>query len=93
MPRQTLSTLVEKVDPQWAALMVIDMQNDFVSPDGAFHRTGADITMAQKGLPKLVNLIDSPPLSQIVRVHKSTPHAAAVVCQVATTSFEYAAWP
>ena len=57
MPRQILSTLVEKVDPHWAALMVIDMQNDFVSPDGAFHRTGADITMAQEVLPRLVNLI------------------------------------
>lgn len=57
MPRQILSTLPEKIDPRWAALLVIDVQNDFASPGGAFHRTGEDITMAQEILPRLVNLV------------------------------------
>lgn len=57
MSRQSLSTLVEKIDPRWAALLVIDVQNDFVSPQGAYHRTGEDISSSQEILPRLVNLV------------------------------------
>lgn len=57
MALQPLSTLAEKIDPRWAALLVIDVQNDFVSPQGAFHRTGEDITACQEILPRLVNLV------------------------------------
>lgn len=59
MPRQILNTLSEKVLPDWTALLVIDVQNDFVSSEGAFHRTGEDITACQELLPKLVNLIQA----------------------------------
>lgn len=57
MSRQPLSTLAEKIDPRWAALLVIDVQNDFVSPQGAFHRTGEDISSCEEILPRLVNLV------------------------------------
>jgi ureidoacrylate peracid hydrolase len=57
MARQILETLAEKVDPRWAALVVVDMQNDFVSPGGAWDQTGADISMPQEVLPRLVNLV------------------------------------
>jgi ureidoacrylate peracid hydrolase len=55
--REIFSTLVEKIAPRWTALIVIDVQNDFVSSGGAFQRTGEDITAGQAILPKIVGLI------------------------------------
>lgn len=57
MARQMLETLEQKIDPRWAALLVIDMQNDFISPGGAWDSCGDDITMGQQALPRLINLI------------------------------------
>lgn len=57
MSREMLSTLVDKIAPKWTAVMVIDVQNDFVSPGGAFHRTGEDITTEQAILPSIIGLI------------------------------------
>jgi ureidoacrylate peracid hydrolase len=55
--REMLNTLAEKVDPRWAAVIVVDMQNDFVSPGGAWDKTGQDITFAQQALPRVVDLV------------------------------------
>jgi ureidoacrylate peracid hydrolase len=52
-----LSALVDKIAPKWTAVMVIDVQNDFVSPGGAFQRTGEDVTTGQAILPRIVGLI------------------------------------
>lgn len=52
-----LNTLAEKIDPRWAAVVVVDMQNDFISPGGAWDRTGQDISMAQEALTAIVTLI------------------------------------
>lgn len=52
-----LDTLKDKIDPRWAAVVVVDMQNDFVSPGGVFERTGADIGMAQQALAGIRALI------------------------------------
>jgi ureidoacrylate peracid hydrolase len=52
-----LSTLGDKISPRWTAVVVIDVQNDFVSPGGAFERTGEDVTMGQAILPRIVGLI------------------------------------
>ncbi len=57
MARQWLKTLAEKVDPSLAALLVIDMQNDFISPGGAWERTGEDISLPQVALKNLLRFI------------------------------------
>ncbi|MBI2351454.1 MAG: hypothetical protein HYV00_08270 [Deltaproteobacteria bacterium] len=53
MAGQKLSTLEDKIDPRVAALLVIDMLNEFVSPGGAWDRTGEE----QKALSNIINLI------------------------------------
>jgi ureidoacrylate peracid hydrolase len=53
-----LVTLEQKVAPGNAALVVIDVQNDFVADDGFFGRIGADTKTIQKSIPPLVRLID-----------------------------------
>ena len=53
-----LSTLEQKVAPANAALIVVDVQNDFVADGGFFDRIGADVKTVQKAIPRLVGLIE-----------------------------------
>lgn len=53
-----LSTLEQKVAPPHAALIVVDVQNDFVADGGFFDRIGADVKTVQKAIPNLLRLID-----------------------------------
>jgi ureidoacrylate peracid hydrolase len=57
--RPMLTTLEEKVDPAHAALIVIDMQNDFCAQGGMMDKEGADISAVQSMAQRLPNLIDS----------------------------------
>jgi hypothetical protein len=40
-------SLEELVDPKHTALIVVDMQNDFCHPKGAFGKRGSDLSMVQ----------------------------------------------
>jgi ureidoacrylate peracid hydrolase len=53
-----LSTLDLKAAPGSAALLVVDVQNDFVADGGFFDKIGADVRTVQKAIPNLVRLID-----------------------------------
>lgn len=54
-----LTTLVQKAAPSRAALVVVDVQNDFVADGGFFDRIGADVKTAQRRVPTLLGLIDA----------------------------------
>jgi ureidoacrylate peracid hydrolase len=57
---ELLSGLAAKADPRHAALVVIDMQNDFVSDGGFFHKVGADVaTIQREVIPRLTRLVDA----------------------------------
>ena len=49
--------LHEKVDPRHTALLVIDMQNDFVADEGLIAREGRDVSQAKKMAKHLPTLI------------------------------------
>ncbi len=50
---------VEKVSPSRAALVVVDLQNDFAAPNGAYSGSGeVDRTPIVEMLPRLRNLIE-----------------------------------
>jgi ureidoacrylate peracid hydrolase len=51
-------TFDEKVAPSKTALLVVDVQNDFCSPDGVFGRAGNDLSMVEEIMPNLRALID-----------------------------------
>src|SRR4029453_9263925 len=55
---ELLSTLEQKVSPAHAALLVIDVQNDFVADGGFFDQIGANVKSIQKVIPALVQLVD-----------------------------------
>jgi ureidoacrylate peracid hydrolase len=47
-----------KVDPKETALIVVDMQNDFCSPNGLYDRLGKDIEPYRKIIPNVKRLIE-----------------------------------
>jgi ureidoacrylate peracid hydrolase len=57
--RPLLTTLEQKVDPAHAALIVIDMQNDFCALGGMMDQEGADISAVQSMAERLPELIDA----------------------------------
>jgi ureidoacrylate peracid hydrolase len=55
-----LTTLEQKADPGWAALLVIDVQNDFAADGGFFDQIGADVRSIQAmAIPSLIRLVES----------------------------------
>src|SRR4051812_30991464 len=54
-----LATLEMKADPSVAALIVVDVQNDFAAEGGFFHQIGADVKRIQECVPPLARLIDA----------------------------------
>jgi ureidoacrylate peracid hydrolase len=52
-----LRKLEEKVAPGNAAVIVVDVQNDFCADDGVFGRTGNDLSMVKSMIPNLQRLI------------------------------------
>ena len=45
---QPVKGLREKVDPRHTALVVIDMQNDFIADEGMIAREGRDVSQAKE---------------------------------------------
>ena len=58
MARDMLDTLPKKVDPNHAALLVVDFQNDFAAADGVMDREGFDLTMVQAIVPRLQQFVE-----------------------------------
>ncbi len=46
------------IDPRTTALVVIDVQNDFCAPGGYFDRSGADLSLIDPAINRLVQLLD-----------------------------------
>jgi ureidoacrylate peracid hydrolase len=55
---ELLSTLAQKVSPAHAALLVIDVQNDFVANGGFFDRIGADVKAIQRVIAPLAQFVE-----------------------------------
>lgn len=52
-----LRSLEERCAPSLAALIVVDVQNDFCSPEGALAKRGADVASGLRMVPRLLKLI------------------------------------
>src|SRR5215469_3299976 len=55
--KNVLTEIAELVDPAHTALIVIDMQNDFIEPDGLFGTLGIDLSMYAVSRPRLASLL------------------------------------
>ncbi|MBM3560207.1 MAG: cysteine hydrolase [Alphaproteobacteria bacterium] len=54
---RALTTLDAKVDPAHAAVVVVDVQNDFCAEGGMLHREGFEIDRVQKMVPRLHDFV------------------------------------
>lgn len=55
--KDVFTELAELVDPAHTALIMVDMQCDFVEPDGAFGKLGVDLSMYTQSRPRLAALL------------------------------------
>jgi len=52
-------SLKAMIDPAWTALLVIDVQVDFVAPDGFFGRAGADLSTIEPAIDAMERSISA----------------------------------
>ena len=69
-----LRSLKERCDPQWSCLLVVDVQNDFVSSKGSAAQRGDDVRAAQAMVPRLVHLIEEARRVSLPVIYIKTTH-------------------
>ncbi|MBI2853851.1 MAG: cysteine hydrolase [Chloroflexi bacterium] len=57
--KQVLTTLADLVNPRHAALVLVDVQNDFVMPGGFVHRHGFDVSPLVQVVPRIKAVLDA----------------------------------
>jgi nicotinamidase-related amidase len=67
--KTVLTELDELVDPVHTALVVVDMQRDFIEPDGLFGSLGIDLSMYAESRPRLASLLGAARMSGTTVVH------------------------
>jgi ureidoacrylate peracid hydrolase len=72
---EILKTLKERCDPRYAALIVVDVQNDFVSPEGSAGKRGEDVGAAMAMIPNLTGLIDQARRVGLTIIYIRTTHS------------------
>jgi ureidoacrylate peracid hydrolase len=72
---EILKTLKDRCDPRYAALIVVDVQNDFVSPEGSAGKRGDDVGAAMAMIPNLTRLIDEARKVGLTIVYIRTTHS------------------
>jgi nicotinamidase-related amidase len=55
--KQVFTDLAELVDPAHTALLLVDMQHDFIDQDGLFGQLGIDLSMYEQSRPRLAALL------------------------------------
>lgn len=74
-----LKTLADKTRPVHAAVLIVDVQNDFCAEGGAMHREGRDVAPVQTMVPRLARFLGAAraagvPLVWIRNVYNHTPN-------------------
>ena len=72
---EILRSLKERCDPRLAALLVVDVQNDFVSPEGSAGKRGEDVSGALAMMPNLLALIEAARRVALTIVYIRTTHS------------------
>ncbi len=72
---EILRSLKERCDPRLAGLLVVDVQNDFVSLQGSAGKRGEDVSAAMAMVPNLIRLIDAGRSVGLTVVYIKTTHS------------------
>lgn len=73
----TALTLAEKIDPAHAVLLVIDMQNDYIHPDGFLGKAGANTSPVIEMVPTLCSLLETARTAGVHVIHTRNWHRPA----------------
>lgn len=74
MAKLAALSLAEKVDPAHAALLVIDVQNDYIHPDGYSGRRGNDVSACAAIVPRLLRFVDAARAAGLTIIHTRNWH-------------------
>jgi ureidoacrylate peracid hydrolase len=74
-PKGILKTLEDQIDPQVTALLIIDMQNDYVADNGKLGKAGADVKRIQASVPAMNSLIMEARKAGVMIVWIRTTHS------------------
>jgi nicotinamidase-related amidase len=67
--KNVFTELEELVDPAHTALIMVDMQRDFIEPDGVFGELGIDLSMYEESRPRLAALLAAARINGTLVVH------------------------
>ncbi len=67
--KNVFTELEELVDPVHTALLLVDMQRDFIDPDGLFGQLGIDLSMYKESRPRLSALLGEARRHGLLVVH------------------------
>lgn len=67
--KEVLTELAELVAPEHTALVLVDMQRDFLERDGVFGRLGVDLSMYAEMRPRLAALLTAARSAGVLVVH------------------------
>jgi nicotinamidase-related amidase len=67
--KTVFTELSELVDPRHTALVLVDLQRDFIDHDGAFGRLGIDLSMYADSRPKTAELLEAARQRDVLVVH------------------------
>ena len=70
-----LRSLRERCDPQWACLLVVDVQNDFCSPKGACAQRGENVGAVEAMAPRLIRFIEAARRVSLPIIYVKTTHS------------------
>jgi len=70
-------TLAEKIDPASTVLLVIDMQNDYIHPEGFLGKAGADTSSVIAMVPTLCDLLETARAAGVPVIHTRNWHRPA----------------
>lgn len=72
----TTGFLGDIVAPERSALLIVDLQNDYLHEDGAFAKMGEDTTALQKIIPAVNELLDIARSADVPRIFVRQTHSA-----------------
>ena len=67
--KDVFSELEELVDPAHTALLLVDMQHDFIDPDGIFGEMGVNLSMYKDSRPCLAALLEEARRNDVLVIH------------------------
>jgi nicotinamidase-related amidase len=83
----------ERVDPAATALVVIDVQNDFVSPQGVCGQVGDDVAAAHAMVSRLIPLIESARKAGVLIIFMRTIYDEPVLSPALAEQYERRRYP